>query len=318
MINNKFINLFLDNMFMLDDIYGFVSHNTTIKFSALIATLKNITLSPSNIKENLHSIKISFDEDSPFRKEHTLILATLLTINPSISLKDVNSTFNELELAFSSNTFLAVSSEVLHFYYKNSTCINLIDTLKYTYNNFKERHWFIIGPEDISICSLFVSRFQDTLQKVNETENCYKYLEEIKYFPSNHVQSLSEALIFSNLPISNRCLRTVKLQQLFEQKNYIIRNEALPILGFASIVTDDPEKFTQSFISTITLLNKNTRFTTYKLNDTTKYIISLTLTILKFTNDINILDPLAIFLLNICTHETNSLTENIANKFFTD
>ncbi|MGL4848625.1 MAG: DUF4003 family protein [Clostridium sp.] len=318
MITNNFVDLFLKNMFTLDDAYGFASHNTTIKFSALISTLKNVTLSQSTIDKNLHSIKTSFDIDSPFQKEHALILATLLNINSNLSLENVNTTFNQLESTFSTNNFLALSSEILNFYCDNSKISNSIPKIKSTYDLFKKRHWFITGPEDISICTLFSITFDDTLPKITETEKCYNYLEKVKYFPSSYVQSLSQALVFSNSDIDTRCLSAIKLQGLFERQNYIIRNEALPILGFASISTDNFDEFINHFIAIHTTLNNNTRFKTYKLKEEINYIISLSLTILDFTNNASILDPLIVFLLNICTHETNSFTENIINKLFLD
>lgn len=321
-MDNKIIDLFLENNFLLEDLFGSKAHNITIKFSALVATLNNQKINKDILNKNLDLIKIYTDDKSVFRGENALMLATLMHLSstPEERLKCTIALYDSLEAHFDSNSFLALSSEILCNFSNDITVTKLAEKLNYAFTYTKKNHNFLADKEDISICALIATYFEDLSLKLQEAEQCYKHLESIRFFPSKNLILLSQALIFSEEDIQSKTLDTVRLRDLLEKNNFVIDGKALPILAFASMATSNIELLTYKIKETQNLLRENVRFMTYKLDDDIELSIGISLTLSNFIclKDSSILTPLMVFLLNLATRDINSISQPFSRKIFED
>lgn len=321
-MENKNIDLFLENNFLLEDLFGSKAHNITIKFSALIATLNNQKINKDILNKTLDLIKIYTDDKSVFRGENALMLATLMHLSPNSEdrLKCTIALYDSLESHFDSNSFLALSSEILCNFSTDITVPKLAEKLNYAFTYTKKNHNFLADKEDISICALIATYFENLSLKLQEAEQCYKHLESIRFFPSKNLILLSQALIFSEEDIESKTLEAVRLHDLLEKNNFVIDGKALPILAFASMATSNIELLTYKIKETQDILRKNVRFMTYKLDDDIELSIgiSLTLSNLICLKDSSLLPPLMVFLLNLATRDINSISQPFSRKIFED
>ncbi|WP_297630689.1 DUF4003 family protein [uncultured Clostridium sp.] len=316
------IDLFLENTFLLEDLFGAKAHNITIKFSALIATLNNQKLNGDTLTKNLHSIQLYTDVGSVFRGENALLLAVLMHIskNPEEHIKCTLSSYSILETYFDSNSFLALTSEILCSSSNDMSMDDLANKLGSAFSYTQKHHNFLADKEDLSICALIATYFENIQLKIEEANQCYKHLNDIRFFPSKNLILLSQALIFSNQDIESKTLATVRLHDLLEQRNFVIDGRALPILGFATMLDEPIESLVSKIISTQKLLRENVRFMTYTLDDDIELAIGISLCI---SNSISLKDsalliPLTVFLLNLVTRDVNFISEPFSRKMFED
>ncbi|ENZ00721.1 hypothetical protein HMPREF1092_02373 [Clostridium thermobutyricum] len=322
-MEEKYLELFLKNNYLLDKAFGNKANSVTVKFTALAYTLYREIVNLDNIEEIHSLIAIKTDEQSPFREENYYILTMLLTLteNSEDFLDCVLDAYSNLEVFFNANNFLSLTSEILCSYNSKLNIDTAIEDLRHTYSLFKERHWFLTGTEDISICALINSNFNNTLLKINEAESCYKYLKDIKFFPNNNVQLLSQILSFSEKPLKEKCMSAVRLQGFLEKEGIIIRDISLPLLGFVVLTLDDHETFINTFKKIDLKLKLNDKFSAFKIKEELRFIISGCLTILTLTHstyDKNTMQLIFWFVLNISTKATTAFLETAINRIFID
>lgn len=319
-MDNKIIDLFLDNNFLLEDLFGSKAHNLTIKFSALIATLNNKRIDKETLNKNLDLIKIYTDDKSVFRGENALMLATLmhLSTDPEDKLKCTMALYNSLEVHFDSNSFLALSSEILCSFSDDITTSELSEKLNCAFTYTKKNHNFLADKENLSICALIASSFENLSLKLQEAEQSYKHLESIRFFPSKHLILLSQALTFSKEDIQTKTLQVVRLHDFLEKNNFVIDGKALPLLAFAIMAESDIEILTAKIKEIQNILRENVRFMTYKLDDDIELSIGMSLTIASLTSleESSFLIPLTVFLLNIATRDVKSISQPFSRKIF--
>lgn len=327
-MNYKYLDLFLENTFLLEDIVSIKSNNITIKFAALAATLSNKKLSKQSIENNLSLIDIKTEPNSIFKKETHLTLATLLSLTPASEdrLTYILELFDSLEMHFVSTNFLALTSELLCFYNEELHHGNTVEKIKYTYSLLKDRHWFLTGSEDIVTCALIVALYENIPLKVEEIEECYNYLKSIKFFPSNGLQMLSQILAFSHKHIDEKTLFAARLNDFLVNDNLFIKDRSLPLLGFAALLLDNSESFIPVFKEIDIALKSDTRFETFTLKEDLRYIISSCLALLTLSDEsqsINkdkdsLIKVIITYVLTISTKETTSLGGKFANRILID
>lgn len=322
MKSNNNIDLFLENTFLLEDLFGAKAHNITIKFSALIATLNNQKLNSDTLTKNLTSIKLHTDVGSVFRGENALLLAVLMHLskNPKEHLECTLNSYGLLETYFDSNSFLALTSEILCNSSNGMSMDDLATKLGSAFSYTQKAHNFLADKEDLSICALIATYFENVQLKIEEANQCYKYLNDMRFFPSKNLILLSQALVFSNQDIETKTLATVRLHDLLEQQNLVIDGKALPILAFATMLDKPIETLVAKIISTQKLLRENVRFMTYTLDDDIELAIGISLCISNLISleNSSLLTPLTVFLLNLITRDVNFISEPFSRKMFED
>lgn len=328
-MDEKYLELFLKNHYLLDNAFGDKAQNTTVRFTALTTTLYNKVVNLDKIDEIQSLIAVKTDEQSPFRAENYFILSTLLTFtnNTEDFLNCVLDVYNNLEIYFNANNFLCLTAEILSSYNDKLDVKTTLENLRHMYTLFKENHWFLTGTEDVSICALILANIEgtptkeDISLKVEEAENCYKYLKEIKFFPNNNVQFLSQILAFSPKPIEEKSMSVVRLQGFLEKEGIIIRDISIPLLGFVELTLNDQEEFINTFKKIDFKLKLNDKFTTFKIKEEIRFLISGCITILTLTDSSyapKIMKLIIGFILTISTRSTTALLETAINRFFID
>jgi len=287
MVNDK-INLMISNSVEIDNVNGTFGMSIFKKCNALTLTLKNTTIDVSKVNLCRDIIKGNTSMFSNFRGNNLLTTAVNLSLeeNPEESLKEVIDIYNKLKDVFMNSQYLVLAAWVL---YKSRNKFNIdgvISDTRKAYDFMKGNHWFLTGADDVSAAAMIAVTSTNLEKTFSDIEECYTILKKQGFWAGNNLQGLSHILSLSEDSSEHKCTRVISLNNALKNNSIPLKSYALPILGVASMVTDDYEALAKNIKETSEFLKTQKGFGSFSLGTTVRNMISASLVCMNYIDSL--------------------------------
>lgn len=249
------------------------------KCNALTLTLKDIEIDVIKVNNSRDIIKNNTSVFSNFRGYNLLTTAVNLSLfdNPTESFNEVLDIYGKLKKEFYQSTYLVL---VAHYLYANNNITPIDEAIRktrYAYDKMKKNHFFLTSSDDVMASAMIAMNCDNLDETFEEIEQCYKILNNKGFFKGNNLQSLANILCFAEGTPEEKCNKVILFDKELRNINMPLKGYALPILGIATLVTDNYKKLAVLIKETDIELKKHSGFGAMTLGYTTRSMISAAL-----------------------------------------
>lgn len=278
MLNEK-INLMLSNSNKIENVDGTFGMGMFKKCNALTLTMKDIEIDVLKVNNARNIIKNNTSVFSNFRGYNLLTTAVNLSLfdNPTESFNEVLDIYGKLKKEFYQSTYLVL---VAHYLYTNNNITPIDEAIRktrYAYDKMKKNHFFLTSSDDVMASAMITMNCDNLDETFEEIEQCYKILNNKGFFKGNNLQSLANILCFAEGTPEEKCNKVILFDKELRNINMPLKGYALPILGIATLVTDNYKKLAVLIKETDIELKKHSGFGVMTLGYTTRSMISAAL-----------------------------------------
>ncbi|MGL5351906.1 MAG: DUF4003 family protein [Clostridium sp.] len=279
MLNEK-LNLMLLNSQKIDNVDGSFGMSMFKKCNALTLTMKNVEIDVLKVNNARRIIKDNTSVFSNFRGYNLLTTAVNLSLfdNPTEAFNEILDIYGKLKNEFYQSTYLVL---VAHYLYINKNVMTIDEAIRktrYAYDKMKKNHFFLTSSDDVMASAMIAMNSNDLEKTFEESEECYKILNNRGFFKGNNLQALSNILCFAEGTPEEKCNKVILFDKELRNINMTLKGYALPILGIAILVTDNYKELAVAIKETDMELKKHSGFGALTLGYTTRSMISAALT----------------------------------------
>lgn len=286
------LNLMILNSEKIEEVDGTFAMGMFKKCNALTLTMKNVEINVSNVNNARNIIKDNTSLISNFRNYNLLTTAVNLSLfdNPIEAFDEILDIYSKLKKEFFQSTYLVL---VAHYLYINRNKFPIDEAIIKTreaYEKMKKNHYFLTSSDDVMAATMIATNSDNLEKTFEEIEECYKILNNNGYFKGNNLQALSNILCFTEGSPEEKCNKVILFDKELRAINMPLKGYALPILGVATLVTDNYKELALNIKEVDDELKKHKGFGAMTLGYTTRSMISAALTCssyLENESDIN-------------------------------
>lgn len=286
------IDLMIRNSEGIEEVEGTLGMGMFKKCNALTLTMKSSEINVSNVNNARRIIKDNTSLISNFRGYNLLTTAVNLSLldNPNEAFDEILDIYSKLKKEFFQSTYLVM---VAHYLYINRSKLPIDEAIiktKEAYEIMKKNHSFLTSSDDVMASAMIATNLDNLEESFEEIEKCYKILNNNGYLKGNNLQALSNILCFAQGSAEEKCRKVILFDKELRDIDMPLKGYALPILGIATLVTDNYKELALNIKEVDNELKKHKGFGAMTLGYTTRRMISASVacsSYLEDTSDIN-------------------------------
>lgn len=277
MVNEGMVKLMINNSEELDKAGGIFTGNSFRKCSALSLTLRGEIANAERINKAIKVIKGKTSIVSNFRGNNLLNTAITISIEEDMEgcFKEIEIIYEKLKEHFFTNQYLVLAAMVI---YNARDRVNIDEAIKNTrvvYDYMKKKHVFLTGQEDISAAAMIATTSTNFEETFVEIEEYYLHLKSSGFWGGNNLQSLSHILPLFSGNLDSKVKKVIEIDKALRMNSVPLKSYALPLLGIAAFVADDPKIFAEEVGEVSNRIKNEKGFGLFTLGTTIRNMISV-------------------------------------------
>lgn len=267
----------IENSKELEKAAGFFTANHFIKCSALALTLRNEKADSVKVIQGMNVIKNKTSIFSNFRGNNLFLTATTIAREENMedAMSEINYIYSQLKEKFFASEYLILAAIVIFDARERLDKESIVNNTRGVYDYMKKNHKFLTGCDDVAAAAMIAVNSNNIEKTMEEIELYYDELKNNGFWSGNNLQALSHILPLFNGSIEEKIQRIILMDRSFRENRISIKGYALPLLGVAAIVAEDPNDFAKQVKEIDDIIKKEKGFGNFVLGHQIRNMISL-------------------------------------------